>query len=76
MAIDPVTGSLITGGLQFLGGMMGYGAKKQDYVNQVAYKAASDEYSAWNASLQAKTSNLNKKYKYFQDQVNWGQQNN
>tara|TARA_B100000214_G_scaffold351661_1_gene306238 strand:+ start:693 stop:1568 length:876 start_codon:yes stop_codon:yes gene_type:complete len=64
------------GGLQFLQGMMQFGAKKQEHANQVAYKAAQDEYSAWNASLQAKTSNLNKKYKYFQDQVNWGQQNN
>jgi len=75
-SLTPFGAAAATGGLQFLQGMMQFGAKKQEHANQVAYKAASDEYSTWNASLQAKTSNLNKKYKYFQDQVNWGQQNN
>lgn len=76
MAIDPVTGSLITGGLQFLGGMLDYGAQKQDYVNKVAYKKAQDEYSAWSASFQAKQANVNNKFQYFKDQVNWAQENN
>jgi len=76
MAIEPVTGALITGGLQFLGGMLGYGAQKQDYVNKVAYKKAQDEYSAWAASFQAKQANVNNQFQYFKDQVNWAQENN
>ena len=63
-ALTPFGGAALTGGLQFLGGMLNYGAQKQDYVNKVAYKAAQDEYSSWSASFQAKQANVNNKFQY------------
>ena len=74
MVLDPVTGwAVASGGASFLQGMLNYGAQKQQYVNDVAYKKASDEFASWNASLQASQINVNNKYKYWQQRVNYGQ---
>ena len=53
---------------------LGYQAKRQDYVNQIAQQKASDEFAAWTASNQARTQDLNNNYSFYQQQVNYGQE--
>jgi len=73
MVIGPLAGGLITGGLSLIQGIMGAGAQKQEYVNQVAYKKASDQYAQWSAGMQAKQANTNNQYQYWQQTVNYNQ---
>lgn len=63
----------VSAGLSGLQSALGFGAQKQDYVNQVAYKKASDEYANWSAGMQAKQANLNNRYAYWQQTVNYNQ---
>lgn len=72
--ITPLTGALVTGGLSLFQGMLGYNARRQDYLNQVAYKKASDKFASWQAGMQAKQSNLNNQYQYWAQTVNHGQE--
>ena len=48
-------------------------AKRQNWVNQIAQQKASDEFSRWTASNQARTQDLNNRYRFYQEQVNYGQ---
>ena len=44
--IAPAVGfGIVSGGLNFLSGIANYQAQRQDYVNKLAYKKASDELS-------------------------------
>jgi hypothetical protein len=74
MALDPFTGSLITGGLSLIQGALGSGAQQQEYLNQTAYKKASDQFARWSAGFQAKQTDLNNQYRHWQEQVNYGQE--
>jgi len=74
MPIGPVTAGLISGGGSVLSGIMAYQGKKQDYVNQVANKKASDEFARWSARQQASQTDLNNQYKFWQERINYGQQ--
>lgn len=74
MAIDPLTGALITGGLSAMQGVLGFQAQQQQYVNDVAYKKASDEFASWSAQMQAKRANTNNQYSYWQQKINYGQE--
>ena len=63
-------------GNSFLQGMLGYQAKKQQYVFQKAQAEASHEFAQWSATMQADQSNLNNRYKHWQSKINYGQQLN
>ena len=73
MAIDPVTFGVVSGGLNFLSGIANYQAQKQDYVNKLAYKKASDEFASWSARQQAAQTDINNQYKFWGEKVNYGQ---
>ena len=49
-------------------------ARQQDYLNQVAQQKASAEFAQWTASNQARTQDLNNQYRFYQEQVNYGQE--
>ena len=70
-ALTPAGGALLTGGLQFLGGMLNYGAKKQDYANQVAFQDATSEFNSWQATQNAEIQDLNSDYQYFAETVQY-----
>lgn len=72
--MNAATGAALAGGASVLQGLMQYQAKRQDHTNQLAYKRASDEYAQWSAGMQAQQANLNNSYKYWQEQVNHGQE--
>ena len=61
-------------GLSMLQGFLGNQAKQQDYVNQIAQQKASAEFARWTASNQARTQDLNNSYRFYQEQVNYGQE--
>ena len=71
--MDPLVGGLITGGIGLFQGILGSGAQKQEHVNQVAYKKASDQYARWSAGMQAKQADTNNQYQYWQQTVNYNQ---
>ena len=73
MAIDPVTFGVVSGGLNFLSGIANYQAQRQDYVNKLAYKIASDEFASWSARQQAAQTDINNQYKFWGEKVNYGQ---
>jgi hypothetical protein len=73
MALDPVTFGVVSGGLNFLSGIANYQAQKQDYVNKLAYKKASDEFASWSARQQAAQTDINNQYKFWGEKVNYGQ---
>ena len=68
---------LLAGGsfaLSAFQGFLGNQAKQQDYVNQIAQQKASEEFARWTARNQARTQDLNNNYRYYQEQVNFGQE--
>lgn len=48
-------------------------AKEQDYLNQTGYRNATTEYNSWQASMNAKRTDLNQQYKYWGDTVRFNQ---
>ena len=71
--MEPITMALIQGGLAVGQGILGYQAKRQQHVINVARQKASDEFAQWTASNQARTADLNNSYNYWQQQINHGQ---
>ena len=72
--IAPAVGfGIVSGGLNFLSGIANYQAQKQDYVNKLAYKKASDEFASWSARQQAAQTDINNQYKFWGEKVNYGQ---
>ena len=72
--ISPAVGfGIVSGGLNFLSGIANYQAQKQDYVNKLAYKKASDEFASWSARQQAAQTDINNQYKFWGEKVNYGQ---
>lgn len=72
-----ITPLMMAGGqfaLSAFQGFLGYQAKQQDYVNQVAQQRASDQFAQWTASNQARTQDVNNQYRFYQEQVNYGQE--
>lgn len=72
-----ITPLMLAGGqfaLSALQGYMGHQAKQQDYLNQRAQQKASDGFAQWTASNQARTQDLNNQYRFYQEQVNYGQE--
>ena len=55
-------------------GALGYQAEKQQYLNNLTYKKATDEFSRWSSGMQAKQANLNNSYSYWQQKINYGQE--
>ena len=74
VAITAATAAYAAGGSSVLSGLLAYQGKKQDYVNQVAYKKVSDEFARWSARQQASQADLNNQYKFWQERINYGQQ--
>ena len=76
--MDPLTGSLIFGGLNagmgILQGIAGNQAQKQDYLNQKVFQQQQAVFSKWQSGLNAKIANENNAYKYWGDVVNYNQQ--
>ena len=73
--IAPAAGwALAAGGASVVQGLLAYQGKKQDYVNQVAYKKASDEFARWSARQQASQADINNEYKFWQERINYGQE--
>ena len=72
--VSPAVGfGIVSGGLNFLSGIANYQAQKQDYVNKLAYKKASDEFASWSARQQAAQTDINNQYKFWGEKVNYGQ---
>ena len=72
--VTPAVGfGIVSGGLNFLSGIANYQAQKQDYVNKLAYKKASDEFASWSARQQAAQTDINNQYKFWGEKVNYGQ---
>ena len=72
--MDPAVGfGIVSGGLNFLSGIANYQAQRQDYVNKLAYKKASDEFASWSARQQAAQTDINNQYKFWGEKVNYGQ---
>ena len=72
--VTPAVGfGIVSGGLKFLSGIANYQAQKQDYVNKLAYKKASDEFASWSARQQAAQTDINNQYKFWGEKVNYGQ---
>ena len=72
--VSPAVGfGIVSGGLNFLSGIANYQAQKQDYVNKLAYKKASDEFASWSARQQAAQTDINNQYKFWGEKVNFGQ---
>ena len=59
MVAPAVAAGIASGASTALSGILAYQGKKQDYVNQVAYKKASDEFARWSARQQASQSDIN-----------------
>ena len=71
--MSAVAFGVVSGGLNFLSGIANYQAQKQDYVNKLAYKKASDEFASWSARQQAAQTDINNQYKFWGEKVNYGQ---
>lgn len=76
--MDPLTGSLILGGLNaglgVLQGAASNAAAQQDYVNQKAFADAQNRFAAWQSGQNKRTVDLNNQYNYWVERVNYGQQ--
>jgi len=71
-----ITPLMLAGGQAVLSGVqgfLGYQAKQQDYINQVAQQKASDEFARWTAGRQAEQQDLNNQYRFWQEKLNYGQ---
>ena len=72
-----ITPLMLAGGqfaLSAFQGFLGYQGRNQEYVNQRAQQRASDEFARWTASNQARTQDVNNQYRFYQEQVNYGQE--
>ena len=49
-------------------------ARQQDYLNQTAFQDATTEFNTWQASMNARRTDLNQQYKYWGDTVRTNQQ--
>jgi len=74
VVITPLAMALGQGALSLGQGLLAGQARQQDYLNQVAQQKASAEFAQWTASNQAKTQDLNNQYRFYQEQVNYGQE--
>ena len=74
MVAPAVAAGIASGASTVLSGILSYQGKKQDYVNQVAYKKASDEFARWSARQQASQADINNQYKFWQERINYGQE--
>ena len=75
MIIDPV--SAVVGGVSAIGGIFqsiaADKAKKQDYLNQKAYSDATATFNRWQATQNAKASDLNAQYSYWAQTLEYNQ---
>tara|TARA_R100000234_G_scaffold13313_2_gene7412 strand:+ start:4259 stop:5035 length:777 start_codon:yes stop_codon:yes gene_type:complete len=71
--MGPVGFGVVSGGLNFLSGIANYQAQRQDYVNKLAYKKASDQFATWSARQQASQADINNQYKFWGEKINYGQ---
>jgi hypothetical protein len=64
----------VNAGLGIFQGLAGYQAQQQQYVNDVAFANANNQFARWQAGFNAKISDANNQYKYWADTVNYNQQ--
>lgn len=60
-------------GLGILQGIAGNQAAQQDYMNQVAFQNANNQFARWQAGFNARVNDANNQYKYWADTVNYNQ---
>jgi hypothetical protein len=53
--------------------ILGYQAKKQDYLNQTAFQDANEKFAANQATLNAEIADLNSQYKFWGQTINYNQ---
>lgn len=70
--MDPVTLALGQAAITGAQGFLGYQAKRQDYVTNLARQKASDEFAGWSASNQARTADLNNSFEFWKNEINYG----
>ena len=75
MAIDPVIGGIATGLLGYGQGIAESNARRQAHADSVAFQEVETEYAGWIAEVQRDEQDLNNQYTFFQERVNWGQDN-
>ena len=76
MVIDPISATLAVAqaGLGIAQGIAGDKARQQDYLNQSAYQNANAAFARWQAQTSAKFADANAQYQYWQQTVNYNQQ--
>jgi len=75
--MGPLGGALLLGGLDAVLGVLGAGAQnaaaKQDYLNQRTFQDVNNRFAQWQASFNARVSDANAQYNYWQETVNYNQ---
>ena len=61
-------------GMGILQGFTGAQAQKQDYANQVAFQKVNGAFASWQAGFNAKATDANNQFQYWQQTVNYNQQ--
>ena len=76
VVIDPISLAFgaASAGMGILQGAASNQAAQQDYVNQMAYQEANNQFARWQAGFNARANNLNSQYSYWAETVNHGQQ--
>ena len=76
VVIDPISLAFgaASAGMGILQGAASNQAAQQDYVNQMAYQEANNQFARWQAGFNARANNLNSQYSYWAETVNYGQQ--
>ena len=75
--MDPFIGGLVLGGAEAIFGAFGAAAEnaaaKQEHMNQVAFQNANTQFARWQAGFNARVSDANGQYNYWQETVNYNQ---
>lgn len=76
MVIDPISATLAVAqaGLGIAQGIAGDKARQQDYLNQSAFQNANAAFARWQAQTSAKFADANAQYQYWQQTLNYNQQ--
>ena len=76
MVIEPISATLAVAqvGLGIAQGIAGNKAQEQDYLNQAAFQNANAAFARWQAQTNARISDVNNQYQYWQQTVNYNQQ--
>lgn len=76
VVIDPIALAFgaVNAGLGIFGASASAKAQEQDYLNQQAFQDANSRFAQWQAGFNARISDANGQYRYWQETVNYNQQ--